>query len=129
MSELPALVEPARARRADERPDDTAPLVAWALASQETEFGSLAFRNSRAQLGVHRSTDSRDDLRHRLHVRLSGVEVHDAGAQHVAAADDGVGDERFAAALQPIEQFAVERVEMTFDLRLSDASFEDRAGT
>ena len=32
------------------------------------------------------------------------VEVHDAGAQHVAAADDGVGDEHLAAALQAIEQ-------------------------
>ena len=80
-----------------------------------------------AQFRVHRSSDSRDDLRHRLHIRSSGVEVHDAGAQHVAAADDGVGDERLASALQPIEQLAVERIEMTFDRRLSDAALEDRA--
>ena len=44
-----------------------------------------------------------------------GVEVHDAGAQHVAAVDDRVGDEHFAAALQAIEQRPVERVEVTFD--------------
>ena len=49
-----------------------------------------------------------------------GVEVHDAGAQHVAAADDGVRDEGLAAALQAIEQLAVERIEMAFDLRIAN---------
>ena len=32
------------------------------------------------------------------------VEIDDARPQHVAVADDGVGDEDLAAALQPIEQ-------------------------
>ena len=98
-------------------------------ASSWTRAGRVLqpLRDRRAQLRVDRSSDSRDDLRQRLDVRSGGVEVHDAGAQHVAAADDGVGDERLAAALQPIEQLAVERIEMPFDRRLSDAAFEDRA--
>jgi len=75
--------------------------------------------SARAQLSVYSSSDSRNDLRHGLHIRSSGVEVHDTGAQHVAAADDGVGDECLTSALQPIEQLAVERIEMSFDRRLS----------
>ena len=73
----------------------------------------------RSQFSIHLASDSRNDLRHGLDIRSSGVEVHDAGAQHIAAADDGVGDECLASALQPIEQLAVERVEVTFDRRLS----------
>ena len=56
-----------------------------------------------------------------LHVRPRRVEVDDAGAQHVAAADDGVRDERLAAALQPIEQRAIQRVEVRSTVRLADA--------
>ena len=47
------------------------------------------------------------------------MEVDDAGAQHVAAADDSVGDECLASALQPIEQLAVDLIEMTFGRRLA----------
>src|SRR5262245_6638313 len=58
-------------------------------SSSRRLFGS---RRILAQLRVHRPTDSRNDLRHGLHICSSGVEVHDAGTQHVAAVDDGVGD-------------------------------------
>jgi hypothetical protein len=47
------------------------------------------------------------------------VEVHDARAQQVAAGDHGVRDECLTATLQPIEQRAVEGIEMRFDLRLA----------
>ena len=86
-----------------------------------------ALREPGPQLRVDRASDPRHDLRQRLDVRPVGVEIHDAGAQHVAAADDGVRDERLAAALQPIEQLAVERVEMPLDRRLADAAIADRA--
>jgi hypothetical protein len=56
-----------------------------------------------------RSSDPHDDLRHGFHVRPGRVEVHDAGAKQVAAADDGVGHECLAAALQPIDELAVQR--------------------
>src|SRR5579864_4373293 len=65
-----------------------------------------------AQLSIHPPPDSRNDVRHRFHIRLRGMKVHDAGAQHVAAADYGVGEKCFTSALQPIDQLAVERIEM-----------------
>ncbi len=50
------------------------------------------------------------------------MEIDHAGAQRVASADDGVGEEDLAAALQPIEQAADERIEVAFDGRLVDIS-------
>ena len=58
---------------------------------------------SRAQFGVHRPAESRHDFGQGFHIRPAGVEVHDAGAQHVAAADDGVGNEGVASPLQPVD--------------------------
>src|ERR1051325_2759054 len=78
------------------------------------------------ELGADSPAGAHDDLRQRLDVRTIGVEVHDAGAQHIAVADDGVGDERFAAALQSIEQRAIESVEMAFGLLIADASTQIR---
>ena len=40
------------------------------------------------------------------------MEVDDAGAQHEPAADDSVGDEHLAAALDGAEQLAIQRVEV-----------------
>jgi hypothetical protein len=52
-------------------------------------------RDGRAQLSIDPSPHARHDLGQRFHIRSRGVEVHDAGAQQVAAAADGVGDEHF----------------------------------
>ena len=71
-----------------------------------------------ASTGV--AADADDDRRDRVDVRRRGPEVHDARAQRVAAADDGVRDEQLAAALQPIEQLAVDRVEARVDGRIAD---------
>ena len=64
-----------------------------------------------AQLGVDHPS-SRATISGSASTSAARVEVDDAGAQRVAAADHRVRDEHFAAALQPIEQRAVERVEM-----------------
>jgi len=55
---------------------------------------------------------SRHDLEQSLHVLPFRVEVHNAGAKYVAPVHDGVRHERFAAALNPIEQCLVQFVEV-----------------
>ena len=75
-------------------------------------------RERRAQLRVDRTADAGDDLGQRLHVSLCRVKVHDAGAQHVAAGDDRVRDERLASALQAIEQLAIQRIQVPLGLGL-----------
>ena len=67
------------------------------------------------------------DLRQRLDVGPLGVEVDDAGAQHVAAGDDRVRDEDLAAALQPVEQRSVERVELAARPRRAQRRAQVRA--
>ena len=57
------------------------------------------------------------------------VEVHDAGAQQVAASDDGVRDERLAAALQPIQQRPVQRVEIALAVSFSPTRARRSDGT
>ena len=59
-------------------------------------------KRSRAELRIRRASDSRDNVRHCFRIRLSGMEIYNAGAQHVAATDNSVGDECLAPALQPI---------------------------
>ena len=46
------------------------------------------------------------------------MKVHNACAQHVMAVHHGVGNKGLATALQPIEQFPIERIEMTFNRRV-----------
>src|SRR6185369_11587456 len=77
-------------------------------------------RSRRAQLRVNFLCDAGNDLRQRLHVRERGVEVHDTGAQRVAAADDRIRDKGLSSPLKSIEQLAIERIEMAFDLLASD---------
>ena len=58
------------------------------------------------------------------------MEIHDAGAQHVAAAYDRVRDERLAAALQAIEQLAIQGIEVRFDCLVADPGAQvERART
>src|ERR1700722_6758071 len=83
-------------------------------------IGDESFRSGCAQLvgsqfGVQCPAEPRDDPGYRLDVSDTGVEVHDARAQRVAAADDGVRDECLAAALDAMEQALVQRVEMPLD--------------
>src|SRR6516164_956888 len=44
------------------------------------------------------------------------MEVHNASTQYVAAPDNGVGDESLSSALQSIQNFTVQRIEIVFDL-------------
>ena len=67
-------------------------------------------RIRRAQLSIHLVSNTRNDVRHGFHIRLTGVKVDNAGAKYVVATDYGVGDECLTATLQPIDQFTVERV-------------------
>jgi hypothetical protein len=53
-------------------------------------------------MGIHRASDSRNNVWHCFHIRLSCMKIHYAGAQHVAAADNGVRNECLASALQPV---------------------------
>src|SRR5262245_34936496 len=69
----------------------------------------------RAQACVDGSSEPRHDFRQLLHIPLRGVEIDDAGAEHVAAVDDRVRDERLAAALNAIEQLLVQAVEIHRD--------------
>src|SRR5262249_16794365 len=46
------------------------------------------------------------------------MKVHNACAQDVMAVHNGVRDKSLAASLQPIEQFLIERIEMTFNRRV-----------
>jgi hypothetical protein len=78
--------------------------------------GLFALRIRRAQLSIHLAPDSRNDVRHRFHIPLSGVKVDNTGTKQVVAADHSVGDECLTSALQPIDQLTVERVEMKFNL-------------
>ena len=75
-----------------------------------------------AQRGIDLASDARRNLDQRDDVLPRSMEVDDAGAKHVAAADDCVRDEHLAAALEPIEQRPVERVEMAFDDGLASAA-------
>jgi hypothetical protein len=47
----------------------------------------------------------------------------------VVAGDDRVGDERFAATLQAIEQLAVERFEVAFDRSVAQFRCAESRGT
>jgi hypothetical protein len=69
-----------------------------------------------AQLIIHFTSNPRNDVRYCFHIRLSSMEVDNAGAKYVVPADYGVGDECLTSALQPIDKFTVERVEMKFNL-------------
>ena len=69
---------------------------------------------------VRVSTHARDNFDQRLDILMVGVEVHDAGAQHVTSADDRVGHERLAATLQAIEQRLVQRIEMRINSGIPD---------
>src|SRR5262245_43251036 len=60
------------------------------------------------QLRIHGATDSSDDVRYGFNIRRAGMKVHNASPQYVVVVDDGVRNKGFAAALQPIEQFAIE---------------------
>src|SRR5262245_1858838 len=46
-----------------------------------------------AQGSIDLPSQAHHDPRHRLHVGRPGIEVHDAGAEHVASTHHGVGDE------------------------------------
>src|SRR5215472_18571500 len=47
------------------------------------------------------------------------MEVDNASAQRIPSVHDGVGDESLTAALQPVQDFTVERIEILFDLRFA----------
>src|SRR5688572_10819831 len=64
------------------------------------------------QFSIDLPPDPDRQTRQRLDVGPRRPEIDDARAQDVAAVDDRVRDERLAAALQAVEQPAVQRVEV-----------------
>src|SRR5690606_10930990 len=61
---------------------------------------------------VHVPAEPNDELGQGIDVARGGVEVHDAGAEQVASADDGIGYECFAAPLHALEDVLVQRVQV-----------------
>lgn len=56
----------------------------------------------RAELGVHRAADSRNNPRYCLHICLRSMKVDYASTQDVALADQSIGDKYFSPALQAV---------------------------
>jgi len=83
-----------------------------AYAAMASRPGALAaFRVALADLGGKR-TGRLDDLRDEgCEVPRAGARVQDAGAQRLAATEDGTGDEGPAPRLNRLGQRAVERLE------------------
>src|SRR3974390_2367708 len=77
-------------------------------------------RQSRtAQLNIYRLSDASNDVRNGFDIRLSGMKVHDASTQKIMPVYYGIGDKCLATALNPIKQLTVDRIEIEFDLRIS----------
>src|SRR5687767_2665911 len=72
------------------------------------------------QFSIDLPPDPDRQTRQRLDVGPRRPEIDDARAQDVAAVDDRVRDERLAAALQAVEQPAVQRVEVLLGFLLAD---------
>src|SRR5262245_34949046 len=61
---------------------------------------------------IHAFRHANHDVRKCLDVHEISVEIDDAGTQRVTTAYDRVGHEHLATSLQPVEQFAIERIEV-----------------
>ena len=77
-------------------------------------------RGALAHPGIEVAADANNNPGYRLDVLVRRVEVHDARAQHVSAADDGIGHECLTSALHRIEHSLVQCVEVVVDALLAN---------
>ena len=98
-------------------PTSTWPAPAAPRSPRSKRFTRASVRLAARSSALTGATQRGDERRQGVDVSFGRAEVDDAGAEDVAAVDDGVRDERVAALLQARDNRLVERRQIVLDAR------------